>query len=70
MSKPFKETKLGKFLTSSNSTKLIDTVGKITTGNWVGAASNIKDIIKQEQLSMRECVFLFLMAEKKNMLPD
>lgn len=45
MSKPFKETKLGKFLTSSNAGKLIDTVGKVATGNWIGAASNIKDII-------------------------
>lgn len=42
--KPFKETKLGKFLTEKGGT-LVDTVGSIATGNWAGAVGQIKDLI-------------------------
>lgn len=43
--KPFKETKLGQFLTGEGAGQLLNTVGNIATGNWIGAASQIKDMI-------------------------
>ena len=42
--KPFKETKLGKFLKEKGG-DLLDTVGAVATGNWVDAAGQIKDLI-------------------------
>ena len=44
--KPFKETKLGQLLTSKGAGNLINTVGSIATGNWVGAADQIRNMIK------------------------
>lgn len=43
--KPFKETKLGAFLTGQGASGLLTTIGQVATGNWVGAASSIKDMI-------------------------
>jgi len=51
--KPFKETKLGKFLKDKGG-DLLDTVGAIATGNWVDAAGQIKDLISGSQLSPEE----------------
>lgn len=42
--KPFKETKLGKFLKEKGG-DLLDTVGAVATGNWIDAAGQIKDLI-------------------------
>lgn len=44
--KPFKETKLGQLLTSKGAGQLLNTVGSIATGNWIGAADQIRDMIK------------------------
>ena len=44
--KPFKDTKLGKFLTGEGAGQLLNTVGSIATGNWIGAAGEIKNLIK------------------------
>lgn len=43
--KPFKETKLGKFLSGEGAGNLLNTIGSIATGNWLGAADSIKDMI-------------------------
>ena len=43
--KPFKETKLGAFLTGQGASGLLTTIGQVATGNWVGAATSIKDMI-------------------------
>ena len=43
--KPFKETKLGAFLTGEGAGNLLNTIGQVATGNWIGAASSIKDMI-------------------------
>ncbi len=43
--KPFKETKLGKFLTGEGAGNLLNTIGQVATGNWIGAAGSIKDMI-------------------------
>lgn len=51
--KPFKETKLGKFLKDKGG-DLLDTVGAIATGNWVDAAGQIKDLISGSQLTPEE----------------
>ncbi len=51
--KPFKETKLGKFLKEKGG-DLLDTVGAIATGNWVDAAGQIKDLISGSQLTPEE----------------
>lgn len=48
--KPFKETKLGKFLKDKGG-DLLDTVGAIATGNWVDAAGQIKDLITGSELT-------------------
>jgi len=45
MKKPFKETKLGAFLTGQGAGKLINTIGSIATGNWIGAAGEIRAMI-------------------------
>jgi hypothetical protein len=42
--KPFKETKVGKFLKEKGG-DLLDTAGSLITGNWVDAAGQIKDLI-------------------------
>jgi hypothetical protein len=42
--KPFKETKVGKFLKDKGG-DLLDTAGSLITGNWVDAAGQIKDLI-------------------------
>jgi hypothetical protein len=44
--KPFKETKVGKFLSGENAGNLLNTIGQVATGNWAGAASSIGDMIK------------------------
>lgn len=44
--KPFKETKVGKFLSGENAGNLLNTIGQVATGNWAGAASSITDMIK------------------------
>lgn len=44
--KPFKETKLGQLLTSKGAGNLLNTVGSIATGNWIGAADQIRNMIK------------------------
>jgi hypothetical protein len=51
--KPFKETKLGKFLKEKGG-DLLDTVGAVATGNWVDAAGQIKDLISGSQLTPEE----------------
>lgn len=43
--KPFKETKVGKFLSGEGAGNLLNTIGAVATGNWVGAAEQIKDMI-------------------------
>ena len=43
--KPFKETKLGAFLTRQGASGLLTTIGQVATGNWIGAATSIKDMI-------------------------
>ncbi len=43
--KPFKETKLGAFLTGQGASGLLTTIGQVATGNWIGAATSIKDMI-------------------------
>lgn len=44
--KPFKETKLGAFLTGQGAGNLLNTIGQVATGNWVGAVDSITDMIK------------------------
>ena len=43
--KPFKETKLGAFLSGQGASGLLTTIGQVATGNWIGAATSIKDMI-------------------------
>lgn len=42
--KPFNETKVGKFLKDKGG-DVLNTLGDIVTGDWVGAAGQIKDLI-------------------------
>ncbi len=44
--KPFKETKLGAFLSGQGAGNLLNTIGQVATGNWVGAVDSITDMIK------------------------
>lgn len=43
--KPFKETKLGSFLTGQNASGLLNTIGQVATGNWIGAVDSITEMI-------------------------
>lgn len=43
--KPFKETKLGKFITGEGAGNLLNSIGSIATGNFIGAFDSIKDLI-------------------------
>jgi hypothetical protein len=44
--KPFKETKVGKFLTGEGAGNLLNTIGQVATGNWIGAVDSITDMIQ------------------------
>lgn len=44
--KPFKETKVGKFLSGEGASNLLNTIGQVATGNWIGAAGSISDMIQ------------------------
>lgn len=44
--KPFKETKVGKFLTGEGAGNLLNTIGQVATGNWVGAVDSITEMIQ------------------------
>ena len=44
--KKFKETKVGQFLTGEGAGNLLNTIGQVATGNWIGAADSIRDMIK------------------------
>ena len=66
--KPFKETKLGKFLHDKGG-DLVNAVGSIATGNWAGAAGQIRDLITdsseltpEEKEQALECLRLDLQS--------
>lgn len=44
--KPFKETKVGKFLSGEGAGNLLNTIGQVATGNWIGAVDSITDMIQ------------------------